>query len=407
MKETEMGYRGSKSEFQYPQPNETSVKEQRVDGSYCNKNILMQLRYTLMGFERYYQLKYPSKQLNKRTFSSLNLKSNLSPWFITGFSDAESCFSIKIQENDKLNTKWRVRPVFSIILHKKDVLLLEAIQNNLGVGKILKNGKNAIMYSVDSIKEMAIIINHFDKYPLITQKLSDYLIFKECFEIIKQGKHLTKIGLLQIIGLKYSLNLGLPKKLKFAFPNILIKNRPNYYFKGIPDPFWLSGFTSGDGSFHFVQRKSDSKTDQQLFHFLARFSILIYLHVRELDVLKGIVIFLKKYNMVNTTNEKESSKNSYYSSSNFKINVQERANSVQLQISNLSDINNIIIPYPLPLPLWVGEGVVEYPILGMKSLDFADFKKGCEILKNKKHLNSSSFLNQIIEIKSGMNLNRK
>ena len=34
MSENEMGNRGSKSEFQeVPQPNEISVKEQRVDGS--------------------------------------------------------------------------------------------------------------------------------------------------------------------------------------------------------------------------------------------------------------------------------------------------------------------------------------------------------------------------------------
>ena len=33
MIETEMGYRGSKSEFLSPQPNEISVKEQRVDGN--------------------------------------------------------------------------------------------------------------------------------------------------------------------------------------------------------------------------------------------------------------------------------------------------------------------------------------------------------------------------------------
>ena len=43
----------------------------------------------------------------------------------------------------------------------------------------------------------------------------------------------------------------------------------------------------------------------------------------------------------------------------------------------------------------------------MKSLDFADFKKACELMKTKKHLNYPSVLNQIIKIKSGMNLNRK
>ena len=60
MNENEMGYRGSKSEFL---PHTDSVKEQRVDGSWCivNKNK-MDLRYTLMGFERNYQVKIPSKQ---------------------------------------------------------------------------------------------------------------------------------------------------------------------------------------------------------------------------------------------------------------------------------------------------------------------------------------------------------
>jgi len=48
MKETEMGYRGSKSEFV---TQTETVKEQRVDGSYCIANKqTMQLRCTLMGF---------------------------------------------------------------------------------------------------------------------------------------------------------------------------------------------------------------------------------------------------------------------------------------------------------------------------------------------------------------------
>jgi hypothetical protein len=186
MSENKMGYRGSKSEIKYPQPNKISVKEQRVDGSYCVKDKFMQLRCTLTDFERSYQVKIPSKQLYCRSFSTLinpvyNQKREINPWFITGFTDAEGCFSIKIQPNVKLKTKWRVRPVFSITLHLKDINLLEIIQSNLGVGKIIKSGEIAVIYAVDSIKDIAVILNHFDKYPLITHKLSDYLIFKQCF----------------------------------------------------------------------------------------------------------------------------------------------------------------------------------------------------------------------------------
>ena len=59
MNESEMGYRGSKSEFLM-----NSVKEQRVDGSWSNYLLNNSfLRCTLMGFERNYQIKVLSKQL--------------------------------------------------------------------------------------------------------------------------------------------------------------------------------------------------------------------------------------------------------------------------------------------------------------------------------------------------------
>ena len=98
MSENEMDYRGSKSEFQSPQPKEISVKEQRVDGSYFG--FFPKLRCTLTGFERSYQIKIPSNQFFKKYFSILNTKpeAKINPWFFTGFADAESCFSIKYKQ---------------------------------------------------------------------------------------------------------------------------------------------------------------------------------------------------------------------------------------------------------------------------------------------------------------------
>ena len=61
-----------------------------------------------MGLERGYQFKNPSNQFNKinRLFSThTKSEAEIMPWFITGFVDAEGCFSIKIQQNAKLKTK--------------------------------------------------------------------------------------------------------------------------------------------------------------------------------------------------------------------------------------------------------------------------------------------------------------
>ena len=73
MIEKEMGYRGSKSIV----CENTVVKEQRVDGSYIGNYIIYNkfpiLRCTLTGFERSYQIKILSKQINQiRTYSANN-----------------------------------------------------------------------------------------------------------------------------------------------------------------------------------------------------------------------------------------------------------------------------------------------------------------------------------------------
>ena len=103
MIENEMDYRGSKSEFV---SLTKSVKEQRVDGSYCIANSkLMQLRCTLMGFERNYPVKIPTNQLNNRNFSIFSPQSNINPWFLTGFSEAEGSFIVSMYKDDNSKLK--------------------------------------------------------------------------------------------------------------------------------------------------------------------------------------------------------------------------------------------------------------------------------------------------------------
>lgn len=160
-------------------------------------------------------------------------------WFVTGFTDAEGSFTITISPDNRLNIKWAVQAVFTINLHVKDIGILEAIKNTLGVGNINIRSDSAVSYKVKSNKELQVIIDHFEKYPLVTTKISDFLLFKQCFDKIKNVKHLTEEGLLKILGLKTFLNLGLSDKLIEAFPNIIPVNKPEYKFKGIHDPFWV------------------------------------------------------------------------------------------------------------------------------------------------------------------------
>lgn len=156
------------------------------------------------------------------------------PWFITGFSDAESCFYIKICKCNKLKAKWRVQVSFNISLHEKDRALLELIQSNLGgVGKIYKSREQAIQLQVNDLKDLTEkIIPHFEQYPLVSQKQADFNLFKLAIDLMNRKEHLTPDGLQEIVNLKASMNNGLSDELKYAFPNTIPVPRPAVEFSG-------------------------------------------------------------------------------------------------------------------------------------------------------------------------------
>jgi hypothetical protein len=138
----------------------------------------------------------------------------LHPYYITGFIDGEGCFSISMFKDSRMFKGWQVKPIFSINLHNKDIKILEAVQRTLGVGKLYKHGKNSTQYRISYLKNIYVIINHLDKYPLITKKWANYLLFKEAVKLIKNKEHLTLNGLQKIVNLKASLNLGLADIIK-------------------------------------------------------------------------------------------------------------------------------------------------------------------------------------------------
>ena len=160
---------------------------------------------------------------------------------------------ISIQKEPKNKTGWTIKSRLSISLHKKDIALLQQIQAYFGgVGSIVDQRDGTCQYVVTSIEEITTkILLRFDNYPLITQKLADYFLFKMAVNLIKSKKHLTPEGLNEIVSIRASLNLGLTPALKIAFPDITPVSRPLVEDKRISDLYWIAGFTSGGRLFPY------------------------------------------------------------------------------------------------------------------------------------------------------------
>ena len=105
--------------------------------------------------------------MNKLKYTTNTYKFN--PYFVTGFCDAESCFSLNILKNPLYYLGWKITLVFSIHLHSKDIEILYLIQKFFGVGNVVINGDSA-MFQITKLGDLALIIEHFKLYPLKTQK---------------------------------------------------------------------------------------------------------------------------------------------------------------------------------------------------------------------------------------------
>ena len=85
-------------------------------------------------------------------------------------------------------------------------------------------------------KDLAVLIDHFDNYPLITKKRADFELFKKVLELMNRQEHLTPEGLIKIVSLKASMNRGLSEDLQTTFPNVRPVSRPIVDVAIIPDP---------------------------------------------------------------------------------------------------------------------------------------------------------------------------
>jgi hypothetical protein len=129
-------------------------------------------------------------------------------------------------------------------LHKRDLSLLLKLQQCLGgIGSIhINSNLNKVNLSVDSKKDLTKLIIQLEKYPLLTQKASDFILFKEVVKLMNNKAHLTLKGLHQIVNIKAAMNLGLSDLLKSDFIDFTPLERPVINTENIPDPNWITGF---------------------------------------------------------------------------------------------------------------------------------------------------------------------
>ena len=186
---------------------------------------------------------------------------------------------------------------------------------------------------------------------------------------MNRKEHLTEEGLIKVLSIKESINLGLSDIVKSAFFDIVAVERPIISNQKILDPNWFAGFASGEGCFQITLIKTTSNQSG----YWVQLSFQLSQHTRDIELIDSI----KEYLDCGQTT------------------VYDNHNYIRYTVSNIPDIMEKVIPF-----------FDKYLIVGVKSQDYEDFKQVVLMVKDKKHLTSEG-LNLIKKIKGGMNKLRK
>lgn len=184
-----------------------------------NGNIVLPIRYAKFGIF----LAKLNEKLLKNNEPLIILESfcklpTLNDYWLSGFTDAEGCFTASILSNS--NNAYRLR----FILSQKYIVnkyVLEYILNlfnnkyNKQLGKINEHLKdNNWELIINGLSNCLLILNYFNNYPLLSKKLESYNKFVNVLNLIKEGKHLIPEERLKIKELCKIINKNINKNLE-------------------------------------------------------------------------------------------------------------------------------------------------------------------------------------------------
>lgn len=226
------------------------------------------------------------------------LKGKLDPDWVTGFTDAEGCFSVIIEISKEFKKKVRVS--FEINLHVMDKEILYKIQSFFGVGAVyIREDRKLAVYRVTNANYIKdVIIPHFTNFPLNSKKRLDFLLWSEVIKLILNKDHLTPDGFLKVLSYYASINRGVSKKVLEYYPNIIPADKPIINLPDNLNPQWVSGFTAGDGGFSiYVILAKDHVLGEKVY---CRFHIAQ--HSKDLELMQLLIQFFSCGQVVTRSN---------------------------------------------------------------------------------------------------------
>jgi hypothetical protein len=128
--------------------------------------------------------------------------------YISGFVDGEGCFCVSFQPSQRHRMGWEVRPSFSVSQNADRAELLAVIRKMWGCGFIRPDRSDkTLKFEVRNVRDLVEkVLPHFRACPLASSKQRDVERFDRICKLVIEGRHQTREGLEEIVGIAMEMN---------------------------------------------------------------------------------------------------------------------------------------------------------------------------------------------------------
>lgn len=129
--------------------------------------------------------------------------------WLSGFTDAEGCFNVKLEKRDNTVNGYRV--ILRFLLDQKNAqYLLSSIRDLFGYGNVsLRSATNDVYrYTMKSFTGTNVVREYFLAFPLKTKKLQSFNNWCKVHDMVLRKEHLSHEGLTNIRILSKTINIS-------------------------------------------------------------------------------------------------------------------------------------------------------------------------------------------------------
>jgi hypothetical protein len=142
-------------------------------------------------------------------------------YYLAGFADGEGSFNVSFRKRKDYAQPWKVSLCFNV--SQRDKVVLTLFERHLKCGTLRQRQDGVWYYEVNNFAAIVEdVIPFFDRFGFLSEKKQrDFRKFKELARLLKEGRHLTRSGIDEILSIRRDMNDGGAKRRKYSDDSII------------------------------------------------------------------------------------------------------------------------------------------------------------------------------------------